>query len=333
MGNELNKHKRSDQVKWWLTLIAFLLLGVTIGGILLGYIKPIEQPTTEPVQQEQEACIENGFSTEFVNTKGVSLFSAGPMTYSRTTATATKQIYATIRPENASNKDVSWTIDWEGKRDDLVTDYVTVNPTASNPLVADVTCYGPFEGNIIITVTTLEGNYSAQCIVAFVGQPTDIAIDTIVANDGTNFNLGLNGTFTINVEAVNPFNQVGADYRNLEVSLWCLGSVTKGTYTYDYWEETWSWENVETVALQTLLDDLVVMSYDNGVITLQTGNKEIDEYYPFIKVFTDEQRPESWGADARDCATRFVTKKVTHRTKWRVNAFWRTNISICGMKG
>ena len=22
--------------------------------------------------------------------------------------------------------------------------------------------------------------------------------------------------------------------------------------------------------------------------------------YPFIKVFTDEQRPESWGADARD---------------------------------
>ena len=55
--------------------------------------------------------------------------------------------------------------------------------------------------------------------------------------------------------------------------------------------------------------------------------------FPFIKVFTDEQRPESWGADARDCATRFVTKKVTHRTKWRVNAFWRTNISICGMKG
>lgn len=55
--------------------------------------------------------------------------------------------------------------------------------------------------------------------------------------------------------------------------------------------------------------------------------------YPFIKVFVDEQRPESWGADARDRATRFVTKKVTHRTKWRVNAFWRTNISICGMKG
>ena len=55
--------------------------------------------------------------------------------------------------------------------------------------------------------------------------------------------------------------------------------------------------------------------------------------YPFIKVFVDEQRPESWGADARDRATRFVTEKVTHRTKWRVNAFWRTNISICGMKG
>jgi hypothetical protein len=26
------------------------------------------------------------------------------------------------------------------------------------------------------------------------------------------------------------------------------------------------------------------------------------DHYPFIKVFTDEQRPESWGADARDLA-------------------------------
>ena len=60
MYNELNKHKNSDKLKWWLTLIAFLLMGVTIGGMLLGYIKPMEQPVKEPVQQEQEASAESG---------------------------------------------------------------------------------------------------------------------------------------------------------------------------------------------------------------------------------------------------------------------------------
>ena len=280
MYNELNKHKNSDKLKWWLTLIAFLLMGVTIGGMLLGYIKPMEQPVKEPVQQEQEASAESGgYNTEFVNTNGIKLFSATPMKYSRTTGTATKQIYATIQPATASNKDVSWTIDWETQKEELVTDYVTVEPTLSNPLIADVTCYAPFDGNIVITVTTLEGNYTAQCLVTFVGQPTEILIDTIVSNDGTNYNLGLNGTFTLNVEATNPFGQIGADYSELEVTLWCSGSVTKGTYTYDYWEQTWSWENEETVALNTLLDRFIVIEYNDGVITLSTGNKEIAEYY------------------------------------------------------
>ena len=280
MNNELNKHKNSDKLKWLITLIAFLLMGVTIGGMLLGYIKPMEQPVKEPVQQEQEASAESGgYNTEFVNTNGIKLFSATPMKYSRTTGTATKQIYATIQPATASNKDVSWTIDWETQKEELVTDYVTVEPTLSNPLIADVTCYAPFDGNIVITVTTLEGNYSAQCLVTFVGQPTEILIDTIVSNDGTNYNLGLNGTFTLNVEATNPFGQVGADYSELEVTLWCSGSVTKGTYTYDYWEQTWSWEDEETVALNTLLDRFIVIEYNDGVITLSTGNKEIAEYY------------------------------------------------------
>ncbi|MGN1052986.1 MAG: hypothetical protein ACI4SH_06305, partial [Candidatus Scatosoma sp.] len=70
----------------------------------------------------------------------------------------------------------------------------------------------------------------------------------------------------------------------------------------------------------------------NGWLKMCRHSATVDNY-PFIKVFTDEQRPESWGADARDRVTRFVTEKVTHRTKWRVNAFWRTNISICGMRG
>ena len=41
MKNELNKHKSSDKIKWWLTLIAFLLVGATIAGMLRILVKTI----------------------------------------------------------------------------------------------------------------------------------------------------------------------------------------------------------------------------------------------------------------------------------------------------
>ena len=40
MDNELRNHKKSDTAKWWLTLIAFILMGATILGLIGGYIVP-----------------------------------------------------------------------------------------------------------------------------------------------------------------------------------------------------------------------------------------------------------------------------------------------------
>ena len=83
MNNELNRHKTSDKVKWWLTLIAFLLMGVTMVGMLLGYNKPMETPK-EPTKQEQEASVDNGgYVTETISSTGLSLFSATPASEAR----------------------------------------------------------------------------------------------------------------------------------------------------------------------------------------------------------------------------------------------------------
>ena len=102
MNNELNKHKSSDKIKWVLTLIAFLLVGATLAGILLGFLAP-KVRTEEPIKQEQEASVSNGgYETEFVNTEFVKLYSASPMMYSRQTATAIKKVYATVMPETAT---------------------------------------------------------------------------------------------------------------------------------------------------------------------------------------------------------------------------------------
>lgn len=284
MNNELRQHKTSDKIKWWLTLIAFILIGVTITGMLLGYIKPMTREE-EDIKQEQEIDLSNAeFKTEFVNAEGIKLFSATPMTYSQRTNTATKTIYAEVLPSTAVNKNVTWSVKWESENSENVSNYVTVSPNSENQTYADVTCYAPFNGNIVVTVTTQDGGYSADCLVTFVGVPTEIIIDTNVSNNGTNYNLGLGGTYTLNVQPNNPFYQVGNDYKNLEVSLFANGTLTIGTYNFNYGtgvgEGTWEWENVKTVSLDTILDKFIIMSYENGVITLSTGSKELNgEYY------------------------------------------------------
>ena len=282
MNNELNKHKSSDKVKWWFTLIAFLLMGVTIGGLLLGYIKPIEQPIKEPVEQEQEASVDNGgYSTDFVNTEGLSLFSATPMTYSRTTGTATQEIWAAVRPTTAVNKNVNWDVSWAEEKADDVSQYITVTPNGIenyyNKVI--VTCYKPFEGDIIITATTEEGGFTAQCVVQFKGYPSGLSVETNAYFDGEKYLLGPGGEFTFNVEAYNAFNQLGDEYKDLEVSFTYFGNFTTGTYTYDYQKETWSWgSTTKTVSTEMVKDKYMTGSYADGCITIKTV-QAIEDYY------------------------------------------------------
>jgi hypothetical protein len=52
--DELRRHKNSDTFKWVLTFLAFVVVAITIAGMLLGYITPKTPVEKEPTQQEQE---------------------------------------------------------------------------------------------------------------------------------------------------------------------------------------------------------------------------------------------------------------------------------------
>ena len=41
--NELYEHKKSDTVKWVLTLIAFIVVGVLIAGLIAGWFDKIKE--------------------------------------------------------------------------------------------------------------------------------------------------------------------------------------------------------------------------------------------------------------------------------------------------
>lgn len=79
---------------------------------------------------------------------------------------STVTITATISPDNATNKNVTWTIAWENPSSSwasgkTVTDYVTVTPNTSDSRIATVTCKQAFGEQVIITATAA-GNTSVK---------------------------------------------------------------------------------------------------------------------------------------------------------------------------
>lgn len=136
-----------------------------------------EVPASESIRIEPE---ENPFITVSVSPVTVSVVN--------NKATLKQTLTATLQPATVENKKVDWTVAWadsSGAGD--VTDYVTVTPEEDGSPTVTVTCYQPFTGEIVITVITRDGGFTARCICEYVGHPTSLAIEptgAAVVSDG-----------------------------------------------------------------------------------------------------------------------------------------------------
>ena len=92
-------------------------------------------------------------------------------------------IQATVKPDNATNKSVSWSVAFvnpasawaTGKN---VTDYVTVTPQSVGSNIATVECLQPFGEQIKITVTSESNvNAKAECAVDFAKRVQRVPFD------------------------------------------------------------------------------------------------------------------------------------------------------------
>lgn len=79
-----------------------------------------------------------------------------------------KEIKATISSTNSA--DVVWSVSWlsnSTRKNEDISKYITIIPNADR-LKAIIVCLKPFAGDtIIITVTTKDGKYSAQCFITY----------------------------------------------------------------------------------------------------------------------------------------------------------------------
>ena len=132
---------------------------------------------------------------------------------------------ALVTPTSAPDKSVDWSVEWESgasRATEKVTDYIKVTPAEDDTTTATVTCYKAFAGdNIIITVTTRVGGYTASCVCSFEGTPSSLKFNTnnfTVKNETFGSSkvdilpLSVGGTYTIPLEYDNIYGSVGNSY-------------------------------------------------------------------------------------------------------------------------
>ena len=267
--------------KFLATILAFTTV-FTCAMPLGGCVKD-NQPTSA-IEQVATPQAEKSISTKFVNTKHVKMMASTPMTVNAD-ATVSQTLVATVAPSTATNKKVDWTVSWlapnstfaSGKN---VTDYVTVEPESDGSTTATVTCYQAFEGEILVTVTTREGGFQADCIVTFVGVPSTISLSssTIAPTSGSTYGLGVGVTYDFNIRLDNVFGVVGEKFHDYSVGIESVGKLTVGTYEDDPRASEGVWYDTRTANVSEFAGQILSYTIEGDVLKL-TFNKSIEGFY------------------------------------------------------
>lgn len=177
-----------------LQIIALALAFILIAGVIVGVMfwqngnisfTPVGQEQTGTPDEETSANTENGGAVIGVPVEnGIKLMSAkipvaefaanGVSAQAETAYTLT----ATIVPDTATDKTVDWEIAFvnpssEWATDKVVTDYVTVTPTADGALTANVECLQAFGEQVVVTVVSRDNPLAtATCTIDYAQKVT-----------------------------------------------------------------------------------------------------------------------------------------------------------------
>jgi len=217
----MNQEKKNS-IKWIATLMAIIVLFAGVGAALGLVIQQMKQNNTETPIATGDG--KNMFEGQIYEMPSVLAFSADATTAAESGHTASVTLTATVLPVEATNKLVDWSVAWGATKEhgsENVTDYVTVTPQSDGSNVATVTCKKAFgDDEIIVTVTTREGGFSANCQVLYVGAPTSIKVTPTGAktikdsnwNNVTIAEVESSKTYNFELSLDNEFGLVGSAF-------------------------------------------------------------------------------------------------------------------------
>lgn len=230
------KTTKSKKILW--TIVSFLLVALLACSVLL--IEHVNKPAQVP-EASAPAVDENGNELESGKVhdmpKGLAFRSAASLANGEYDAVTVK---ATVKPDNATYKEVDWAIAWDQEKitaqEDIwdswwnvegcmyeLSDYLTITPTTDGSTTATVKCLKPFGVPAIITVTSRNNpNAKATCQVDFVKRivSAEFAFSD-VTDDGSNLfvipgDFAENGTNNIEAEETGlPYYTDMPDYMHL----------------------------------------------------------------------------------------------------------------------
>ena len=179
---------------------------------------------------------------------------------------------------------VAWgTAPTHGK--ESVTDYVTVTQESDGSLNATISCKKAFGSDkIIVTVTTRDGGFTANCTVSFVGVASTMSITNSSLNPisdtkrGVYYQLGTNKTYNFTVNLGNIFNTVGS--KNLTVTLGGVGELYFGDEFVDGSSGMGSFSNMAKRKMSDIVNKFISSATISGnTLTVKTASTVIENYY------------------------------------------------------
>ena len=198
------------------------------------------------------------------------------------------KIQASVTPWDAANQQVDYSIAWgaaptHGK--EAVTDYVTVTQDSDGSLTATISCKKAFGGDkIIVTVTTRDGGFTANCTVSFVGVASTISVTNSTLNPisdtnrGNYYQLGTNKTYNFTVNLGNIFNTIGS--KNLTVTLGGVGELYFGDEFCDSSSGMSSFSNMAKRKMSDMVNKFITSATISGTtLTVKTGTVVVENYY------------------------------------------------------
>ena len=255
-------------------------------------------------ENNAESMEASSLKTEFVNTAHVMLMAASePMMAAN--GVITQRIVATVYPENATNKKVDWSVSWADKSNTSnVSNYITVTPDSDGSASATVTCKAAFTGNIVITATTRQNGYKADCVASFVGIPSDITIITNLTPSSDGYHVAVGNTYAFTTDLSNPFGEVGNAYKSLQVSVKGVGTIkvaSKEVYVSSG-NVKWYDDLAEVISIEPIASQFIEASIaTDGTITVNV-KKSIESYYSSMDRI-DSGRTQYY----QDCFREYVT--------------------------
>lgn len=213
---ELYEHKRSDTVKWVLTLIAFIVVGIMLAGIICGWFEK------EDAEEEQAGVPAYSFIVGNGEGNRMSLTSVRNSAVTGESVTIT----ATVEPDNeAENTGVDWTATWKNAESvwasgKSVSDYVTLTPGGVDYAASKrVTLENlqPFAEQIVVKATARDDpGITATCTADYAQKPVNFSLS--FGEVSCNFGGDTDVTLEINANAETaPGGAADAQFTKSEV--------------------------------------------------------------------------------------------------------------------